>query len=131
MDFLSENREKNRRVVFTSILPADLGNPRLISVIEELNKNIHKKVTEMGGIYLDLQDYYVRNKELIKNFYLDERNGHIHLNRDGATVFMRVIEAKFASSSTPPRIGSTPQHNYEREKNNRIFRQISLDRRTI
>ena len=128
-ELISENREKNRKVIFTSILPADLGNPRLMSVIEELNQGIQRKVTEMGGIYLDLQDYFVRNKELIRSFYLDERNGHIHLNKDGATVLMRVIEAKLTSSTPPPRTGPTPQHNYERQMN-RVFRRTSLDRRT-
>ena len=85
---------KGRKVIFTSIIPADLGDPGLILYIDDLNREIEAVVQKEGGFFLNLHDYFAKGNMINRNLYKLERDGYLHLNEHGGKTLMHLIESK-------------------------------------
>ena len=92
-ELIRENIKRNRRVIFSSIIPAYLGDYQLQDDIRKFNRMIQARVVEEGGEFLDLQGYYERNGKLSTYLFREEDGGYIHLNVDGGRAFLRQLEA--------------------------------------
>lgn len=92
-ELVKENIRRNRRVVFCSIIPANLGDYDLQECIKELNELIEVRVIEEGGEFLNLQKHFEWKGRLSTYLYGEETCGYLHLNMDGNKVFLRQMEA--------------------------------------
>ena len=89
------------RVIFTSIIPTDIGGERIATRVRDLNQTLYQVVTGEGATFIDLQSYFTTvsrdgdgNSRLNKHAYRLEGKSHIHLNRIGSTILASVIDAE-------------------------------------
>ena len=94
-------RLPHNRVIYTSIIPTDIGGERTAVRIRRLNSKLCQAVTGAGAIYVDLQSYFTvtskdRHKEprLNKHLYVQEGTNYLHLNRSGNTVLSNIVYAE-------------------------------------
>ena len=86
-----EGVSNGNSVVITSILPTDIGGHGVARRVKAINENLGRVVTEEGGTFLDVTEFFIKHGKLVTTLYKQERQGHLHLNEAGAKILTHKI----------------------------------------